>query len=319
MSLQQDADFTRKEAFMNYSVDVIIPVYRPGKSFQKLLDRLEKQTYPIRRILVINTDEALYPADEIRQPASMELHHITKAEFDHGTTRNRAARMSDADLMLFMTQDAVPADRYLVERLAEAFEDETVGAAYARQLPHKEHSLIEQYTRQFNYPAQSCVKRREDLGKLGIKTYFCSDACAMYRRRLYLELGGFRPQAIFNEDMLFASELINHGYGIAYQASARVIHSHDYTGLQQLKRNFDNGVSQAVNPRVFESVPAYGEGMKLVKRTAAYLIRRGHVTDCFRLVYLSACKMVGFTLGKNYFRLPKPVIERLTANKEYWQ
>lgn len=39
------------------------------------------------------------------------------------------------DLILFMTQDAVPADVYLVEKLVSAFEKEKVAAAYARQLP----------------------------------------------------------------------------------------------------------------------------------------------------------------------------------------
>ncbi|MBQ8639202.1 MAG: glycosyltransferase family 2 protein [Lachnospiraceae bacterium] len=303
---------------MNYTVDVIIPAYKPGPSFQELLDRLTRQTYPVRRILVINTEESLYPADQIRQPENMELYHITRDEFDHGTTRNRAAQMADSDLMLFMTQDALPADKHLVANLVAAFKDETVGAAYARQIAHRDHSLIERYTRQFNYPAKSFVKRSADLGRLGIKTFFCSDACAMYRRSLYLELGGFRPQAIFNEDMLFASELIYGGYGIAYQADARVIHSHDYTGMEQLKRNFDNGVSQALNPRVFADVPAYGEGMKLVKKTAICLIRHGEGKEVFRLIWLSACKMIGFSLGKSYFKLPKPLIMKLTSNKEYW-
>lgn len=303
---------------MSYTVDVIIPVYKPQETFQKLLRRLEKQTYPIERIIVINTDESKYPADKINAPEQMELYHITKDEFDHGTTRNKAARMSTADLMLFMTQDAVPADSKMIENLVKAFEDETVGAAYARQIPNKEHSLIEKYTRNFNYPPQGCVKRKADLGRLGIKTFFCSDACAMYRRSLYLKLGGFAPQAIFNEDMLFASELVYNGYGIAYQAEARVVHSHEYTGIEQLKRNFDNGVSQAVNFRVFGNLPTYGEGMKLVKGTLLYLIKKRKFAECVRLIYVSACKVIGFSLGKQYFALPKFMIEKLTMNKEYW-
>ena len=303
---------------MNYTVDVIIPTYRPGKSFQQLLDQLDRQSYQIRRILVINTDESLYPAG-IRQPECMELYHIRKEEFDHGTTRNRAAAMSEADLMLFMTQDAVPADTELVANLAAAFADETVGAAYARQIAHPEHSAIERYTRSFNYPEKSFVKRAVDLGRLGIKTFFCSDACAMYRRSLYLERGGFRPQAIFNEDMIFASELIYGGYGIAYRADAKVIHSHEYTGMQQLRRNFDNGVSHAVNSRLFDEVPAYGEGMSLVRKTAWYLITHGEAAQCPKLVWLSACKLIGFTLGKNYYKLPKSVIKKLTSNQDYWE
>ena len=200
---------------MSLTVDVLIPVYKPDKKFQILLSRLCRQSYPISRIIVINTDKSLYPSDEIKEPDNMELHHIEKDEFDHGTTRGWAARLSTADLMLFMTQDAIPADKNLVARLAEAFEDESIGAAYARQLPRKEHSLIEKYTRHFNYPPESFVKTEKDLDSMGIKTFFCSDSCAMYRKSAYRELGGFLPDAIFNEDMLLASQLIYAGYGIA--------------------------------------------------------------------------------------------------------
>ena len=33
-------------------VDVIIPTYKPGKKFSRLLKMLERQTYPIGRIIV---------------------------------------------------------------------------------------------------------------------------------------------------------------------------------------------------------------------------------------------------------------------------
>ncbi len=304
---------------MNFTVDVLIPAYHPDEKFQTLLDRLSAQTYPIRRIIVINTDREGYPESKIREPEQMELFHIEKDEFDHGTTRSRAAARSEADLMLFMTQDAVPADRHLVERLVKAFEDPTIGAAYARQLPHKEHSLIEKYTRAFNYPPKSRVKRAADLEELGIKTFFCSDACAMYRKSIYEELDGFLPDAIFNEDMLYASKLIYAGYGIAYCADARVIHSHEYSGIEQLRRNFDNGVSQKINFREFGNLPSYGEGKKLVLGTAAYLIRKGRPLMCLRLFWLSGCKLTGFLLGKRYYLLPKPLIRKLTMNQGYWK
>ena len=104
------------------TVDVIIPVSYPDEKLQKILDRLEKQTHPVERIIVINTDEAGFPKN-LRWPANMEVYHIAPEEFDHGATRDMAARKSTADLMLFMTQDAVPADTHLVEYLAKAFDD----------------------------------------------------------------------------------------------------------------------------------------------------------------------------------------------------
>lgn len=300
------------------TVDVIIPTKYPDEKFQKIIDRLEKQTYPVGRIIVINTDEAGFPTD-FRRPSNMEVYHISPEEFDHGATRDMAARKSTADLILFMTQDAVPADTYLVEHLVRAFDDPLVAAAYARQLAKKTDCTIERFTRNFNYPAKSRVKTRADIPKLGIKTYFCSNSCAMYRKGIYEELGGFLPEMIFNEDMVFAATAVNMGYSIAYVAEARVIHSHNYTGLQQFHRNFDNGVSHADNEEAFRGVGVLREGKRLVFDTACYLIRHHEYAQVIRLVYLSGCKAVGYKLGKKYYKLPRKLVLWCTMNKKYWQ
>ena len=42
------------------TVDVIIPAYRPGKEFEKLLDSLSTQNYPVEKILVMNTEEKFW-------------------------------------------------------------------------------------------------------------------------------------------------------------------------------------------------------------------------------------------------------------------
>ena len=141
----------------------------------------------------------------------------------------------------------------------------------------------------------------------------------MYRKSTYEELGGFLPEAIFNEDMVFTSTAINAGYSVAYVAEARVIHSHNYTGFQQFQRNFDNGVSHADNQEVFHNVKALGEGKRLVFDTARYLVRHHEFAQLFRLVYISGCKAVGYKLGEKYYKLPKKLISFCTMNKKYWQ
>ena len=137
------------------TVDVIIPVHHPDAKFQKILNRLNRQTYQVSRIIVVNTDRESYPAAKITPPANMELYHVQKEDFDHGGTRDMAAHLSEADYLLFMTQDAIPADPYLVERLVGAFEEPGTAAAFARQLPRSTDTRTEQYTRAFNYPAKS--------------------------------------------------------------------------------------------------------------------------------------------------------------------
>ena len=75
--------------------------------------------------------------------------------------------------------------------------------------------------------------------------------------------------------MIFAGELIQKGYGVAYAAEAKVVHSHNYSAIQQFHRNFDLAVSQADHPEVFAGIRSEGEGIRLVKKTAGWLCRQG--------------------------------------------
>lgn len=304
----------------NKTVDVIIPAYHPGKEFATLIKRLEKQSVPIHRIIVMNTEESMWNKEWEKLSDAMEVHHLTKEEFDHGGTRARAAELSDSDVMVFMTQDAMPADRELLAELLKALDqEENIAAAYARQLPNAECSFVERYTRAFNYPDTSLVKTKADLDKYGIKTFFCSNVCAAYKKDIYEKQGGFVRRTIFNEDMIYAGGLIQAGYGIAYAAEARVIHSHNYNCMQQFHRNFDLGVSQAEHPEIFEGVPSEGEGMRLVKKTLAYLIHSGRIWLIPGFVLQCAGKYAGYLAGKNFRKLPKKFILWCTMSPNYWK
>ena len=177
-------------------VDVIIPVYRPEREkLTKLIDWLNKQTVKPSHVFFMQTLVEEKEDEEVLQmlqkAENVEIVPIEKKDFDHGGTRNKGAALSKADYMLFMTQDAVPVDAYLIENLVQAMEEEEAATAYGRQLPDDTVGVIEHYTREFNYPAKSYVKSQKDLETMGIKTYFCSNVCAMYRKDVYekMEIG----------------------------------------------------------------------------------------------------------------------------------
>lgn len=302
------------------TVDVVIPAYHPGREFAELLSRLKNQNYPISRIIVMNTEREFWNTNWESISSNLEVHHLKKSEFDHGGTRKKAAALSDADFMVFMTQDAIPADSTLIANLLKPMiEEEKVCAAYARQLPRKNCSFTESYTRLFNYPAESHVRTEADLSKYGIKTFFCSNVCAAYRKETYEKLGGFVEKTIFNEDMIYAGNLIHAGYAIAYAADAQVIHSHNYTCRQQFHRNFDLGVSQAEHPEIFAGVPSEGEGIRMVKQTIRYLAqkKKGYLIPGY--VMQSGCKYLGYKMGKAYKKLPRNLILKCTMNRAYWK
>ena len=301
-------------------IEVIIPVYKPGSSFQKLISKLLEQEMPPEKIQIMNTQEEYWNKEWEKKYPILEVHHLTKKEFDHGGTRKLAASRSKADILVFMTQDAMPADKKLLGNLIRPLlEEKQVGASYARQLPKEDCRFLERYTRSFNYPEKSCVRREEDVKTYGIKTYFCSNVCAAYRRDIYEEIGGFVERAIFNEDMIYAGNMIKAGYGIAYAADARVYHSHNYSCSQQFHRNFDLGVSQAEHPEIFAGVSSEGEGIRLVKKTLGYLCQTGRIWLIPQLIIQSSFKYAGYFLGKRYQKLPKWMIQFFTMNPDYWK
>lgn len=306
------------------NVDVIIPTYKPDRKFLELMDSLENQTVPVHRIIIMNTeqkyfDRLIYGTHFSKKYKNVIVKHLSKREFDHGRTRNKAVNISDTQAFVMMTQDAVPADEFMLEKLLEALEPENVAVSYGRQLADDSCSAAEQYTRNFNYPDEKCVKTKADIERLGIKTFFCSNVCAAYKRKIFDLLGGFINHTIFNEDMIFAAGAVYGGYGIAYQPEARVYHSHDYNNGEQFRRNFDLGVSQADHPEIFADIPSESEGIKLVKKTIAYLKDTEQKRQIPGVIIKSGFKYMGYLAGKNYRRLPMKIVVKCSANKDYWE
>lgn len=306
------------------TIDVIIPTYRPGKELLELVRMLSEQTRPVNRIIIMNTEEKyferlIYGSPFYKRYRNVSVYHVSRREFDHGGTRHLGVQYSEAEYFICLTQDAMPCNDGLVEALYRALQTQDTAVAYGRQLPREDCRMAERFTRSFNYPAEGRIKSLEDLPELGIKTYFCSNVCAAYRREIYDRQGGFIHPTIFNEDMIYAAGAIRAGYRVVYEPKAQVVHSHNYTGREQFHRNFDLGVSQAQHPEIFAGVPSEGEGLRMVRQTAAYLKQNKRAGQIPALLYQSACKYAGYRFGKTYRKLPKKWVIQCSMNKNYWQ
>lgn len=309
---------------MHISVDIVIPTYKPDNKLLKIIDMLGKQTVKPEKIIIINTEQKYF--DSFKEyfesgniAVKTEVYHITIDDFDHGKTRNDGAAYSDADIVMFMTQDAVPMDEYLVEEIVKPVADGSAAASYARQMPDENSSLAEQFTRGFNYPDKEQLKSKADLQTLGIKTFFCSDVCAAYDKKIFDKLGGFVNQTIFNEDMIYARKLIDNNYKISYSAKAKVIHTHEYTCMQQYRRNFDNAVSHVMYKEVFDDVSSESEGVKLVKKALIYFIKNKRPLLIIPFGINCAYRLLGFKKGLKYEKLSKKTVLKCTSNKMFFE
>jgi rhamnosyltransferase len=221
-------------------------------------------------------------------------------------------------VVVFLTQDALLSSNDAIQQLVAVFEDDRVGCAYGRQLPHQNAGVLGAHARWFNYGEQSYSRTLVDVPSYGIKTAFLSNSFAAYRVSALKAVGGFPFNTIFAEDMMVAAKMLQAGYSVNYVADACVYHSHDYTALQEFKRYFDMGVLHAREPWLLEQLgKPQGEGKRFVLSEWRYLLQ--HAPWLLPLsVVNSAMKWLGYTLGKQESRLPLSVKKACSMHTRFW-
>ena len=228
------------------TIDIICPLYNAENYVEKQLKQIEKQTYfnyvkNIRYVITKGKDDT---ADIIREQQKINNKIIYKEiepkEFSHSLTREKEALESDADIVVFITQDVIIEKKDWLEKLINPIENNECAACYSRQIC--DNNTIEKYTRECNYPAESKIVSKEDIDKLGLNTFFFSDASSAINREVFEKLNGYDGKDFpTNEDMYIAYKIITNGYKIKYCADSEVIHSHKLTAKQQYKRYYDTG------------------------------------------------------------------------------
>ena len=282
------------------NIEIIIPTYNAGKKFDKLAGALLQQKNIVPRNIRIIDSSSADNTVNIAEQAGFQVQIIEKKEFGHGRTRNISASQSQADYLVFLTQDAIPAAPDTIWKLClPLIENSSIALTYGRQLPVSGIGILGNHARLFNYPAQSLLKTKGDIPRLGIKTIFCSDSFAAYNRRKLLESGNF-PDVNFGEDTLIAAKFIKDGYAVYYNADACVYHAHSFTLSEEFKRSVVIGKLHHDYQSVFDSFGTVnGEGIKFVKSEIHTLIAH----KCIKLLPIACIhnfvKYFGYRLGKS--------------------
>ena len=299
-------------------ISVIIPTLNAADRLEQLVNMLHAQETDIAQILIIDSGSTDQTVD-LAQKLETILIKIEKGAFDHGATRNLAADQADADILVFMTQDALPASRNTIGRLIQPLQDPTIVLSYARQVPRAEASLSEQYLRLANYPPVSAIKTKENIPQMGIKTFQNSNVCAAYRRKEFYSLGCFPQPVICNEDMLFAARAIFAGYKIAYTAEAVVWHTHSLSSKQLFRRYFDIAASLDHEPRIRSVGRAEAKGLDFLFKQLVYLKTRKKLMQVPRVFWETGAKYLGYKAGENHKRIPEQFKKYLGLNTLYWR
>jgi len=298
-------------------VSVIIPTLRAGRSLPALLDRLHGQSLRPLEIIVTDSSSDDGTADLARR-AGCQVEVIPPETFDHGGTRNRGARMASGNILMFMTQDALPARDDFLEAIVRPIVTGRAAAAYARQIPRADARPSEVFARRFNYPDRPEEKRLADISRLGIRAFFFSNAAAAVAREPFEAVGGFPEGVIMNEDMLLCAKLLRGGYTVAYESAAVVYHAHRYTIGRTLRRYFDIGIFRAQAGPLLAGAAWTGQGFRFTAGLFGYLLRSGAWTSLPRAASETFVKLAGVQLGRCHRWIPGPLKQRLSLHRVFW-
>ena len=297
---------------------VIIPTYNAGQHMLRMRTALADQGVDPAQVLIIDSSSTDGTRELARQ-AGFRVQTIPKLEFRHGGTRQRAVEMvPEAEILVFLTQDAIPVGDCSLLNLVKALDDPQVGAAYGRQLARPEAGMLERHAREYNYPATSVVRSYEDRVRLGFRATYFSNSFAAYRQTALREVNGFPEDAIVSEEVTVVARMLMAGWKSAYCADATVIHSHRFTMRAILARYFDIGVHHARSPWLLEAFGNVGgEGKKFLLSELRCLARQ-KPSECPHFLGQTIGKFVGYRLGLNERKLPLWLKKRLTGQTSFW-
>ena len=278
------------------TIDIICPLYKAEKYIENLHKSLLMQENVeinnIKYILTASTDNT----ENILKELNINYEKIQPTEFSHSLTREKAAKESSADIIVFITQDIIIKDKlwlyYLTKDIEEGICDET----YSRQIA--KDNGIEKYTREINYPEQSKIVTKNDVEKLGIKAFFSSDASSAIKREIFEKINYYDGKDLpTSEDMYITYKLIMNGYKVKYCADSVIYHSHDYGVKENYKKYYDIGKFFKQNSFLDEyNVNKAGGGM------AKYVLKRA-IQDknwnvLLKFIPNMASRFIGMQRGK---------------------
>jgi rhamnosyltransferase len=275
---------------------VIIPTLNAGKSIGQLLSMLLSQDFESPEIIIIDSssDDDTVP---VAKNFGTKTIVIPRESFNHGKTRNIAALEAQGDIIVFMTQDALPADNALLHKLTAPLKKPEIAATYGKHVPKSDAPPLEAFARYFNYPDQGSVKGTDDVKKYGIKTFFFSNVCSSMKKEYFLKVGMFPDDVRANEDMLIAAKFIRGGYEVAYVPEAMVVHSHNLSLLKLFRRYYDIGSSIRDNKSILQDIEAKGEGIRFVKEQIDYIVKQRKYFWLPRIFLESLTKYTGYRAG----------------------
>lgn len=283
-------------------LSIVLPTWEGERDLARLLPALAAQEIDGRpagegfEILAVDSSST-DRSRELLERAGARVQRIEKSAFRHGATRNQAARGARGEILVFLSQDALPRDKAFLAALAAPFADPKVAGAYARILPHEDDDPLTARTVLSAPEASAEGETRELAGSTGRLVGFNDVASAI--RRSVFEAIPF-PDVDFGEDVAWAARVLEAGWRIRFEPRAVVHHSHRYSPSRAYERY---RIDAEFHLRHFQrrlrpSLVSVARGFAHeVREDWRYVRRHGGFTHLLRSPFLRAAQVLGQYAG----------------------
>jgi rhamnosyltransferase len=225
------------------SVSVVIPTKVPPSDFEQTLQRIISQDTSNPEVIILNSGaedlgrlEAEYHARVLK---------VNPKTFNHGRVRNYGARIAGGEYVIFMSDDALPANRHLFSDMVKMIGGRNVAAVSARQIPRTDADLMASFSICAHYQMLRLDRDRVTpsarLDELtpDEKRRLCQidDVCSCYRRSLFLR-HKYSEHLQYAEDLDLGIRLVKRKFRLGQLFTNGVIHSHNRKADYYLRRTY---------------------------------------------------------------------------------
>lgn len=229
----------------NLKISVVLLTLNGGKLFEATLRAVcEQRIDEPFEILAVDSGSEDGTVQVLRREQRVTLIQLPPGEFQHGRTRNLTMARTRGELVIFLTQDALPnGSHWLASWVAFMDSHREVAGAFGAQRPHEGADPLEAWEVEHHFgsfrdaPAVIRAPTEGTSAAEGLRAHFFSNVNSCIRREAWMRIP-FR-EIPFGEDQAWASDVHRAGLATGYCDAAVVRHSHDYGPFTLLRRRYD--------------------------------------------------------------------------------
>ena len=209
---------------------VIIPAYNAENTIGECLKALEKQSFKDFEVIVVDDGSKDRTANVVKSFKGVKV--FSQKNAGPAKARNLGAKNAKGEIIIFTDSDCVPEKKWLEETLKPMKDPKIAGVQGTYKTSQKE--IVARLI-------QLEIEQRHE--KMAKKKYidFMGTYSAGYRRKIFLELGGFDESypIASGEDAEFSFRVNEAGYKMIFNIAAVVWHKHPDNFWKYLKIKFN--------------------------------------------------------------------------------